>query len=336
MIPVVDSNLRPDALVDQVLCHYALPRVTRCRLHARGLNDTYRVETFSGQVFYLRVYRAGWRTLAEIKTELDVLRHLSSLQVSVCAPLPRIDGEVLTATQCPEGTRWACLFTAASGHELERKFYTEDQAQLYGRAAAQIHAAADLYEGPAHRPALDLDHLLDRPLALVSAAIAHRAADLSYLADVGGRSSERIRRSEALTIDFCHGDLHGRNAGFENDVFTFYDFDCCGWGYRAYDLAVFPWGFAVDESAPDRTESMARAFLRGYQSHQPLSAVDASAIPAFVAIRQIWLMGLHLDLADRFGSGWLNDSYFDRSIAILHRWDETYLRRPDADWLLQD
>jgi thiamine kinase-like enzyme len=40
-----------------------------------------------------------------------------------------------------------------------------------------------------------------------------------------------------LEIGFCHGDFHGGNACQKDGSFTFYDFDCCGWGYRAYDLA---------------------------------------------------------------------------------------------------
>jgi len=38
------------------------------------------------------------------------------------------------------------------------------------------------------------------------------------------------------------------------------DFDCRGWGYRAYDLAVFPWAFAITESATEYIEAMGRAF----------------------------------------------------------------------------
>jgi len=44
MFPVTDSNLRTDAVVDQVLPPYGLGPIRRCRLHARGLNDTYKIE----------------------------------------------------------------------------------------------------------------------------------------------------------------------------------------------------------------------------------------------------------------------------------------------------
>ena len=86
----------------------------------------------------------------------------------------------------------------------------------------------------------------------------------------------------------CHSDFHGANAGEKDGSFTFFDFDCCvGWGYRAYDVAVFPWAFAIDGSNFERIQTMGRWFLAGYMRHRKLGDVDIDAIPAFVAIRQI-------------------------------------------------
>jgi Ser/Thr protein kinase RdoA (MazF antagonist) len=297
MFPVVDSNLDPDALVQRVLVHYRLGEPITCRLHARGLNDTYKVEA-AGTAYFLRVYRAGWRSREEIDTELAMLRHLADCGVSVSAPLARRDGEMLTMLDCAEGERLAALFTAAPGREVDYKAFTEEQACAYGEAAASIHGAADSYSGPRSRPPLDL-------------------AQLGLI--------EAVAEPE---IGFCHGDFHGQNASESGGVFTFYDFDCCGWGFRAYDLAVFPWAFAVGESPPERIESMGRAFLRGYRRRRPIAAGDLAAIPAFAAIRQIWLMGLHLGLAGRFGAGWINDRYFDRHLKILRNWEENFLCRP--------
>jgi len=75
MLPIVDSNPRPDALIEQVLPAYRLGVISRCRLHTRGINDTFRIET-ADEVFFLRVYRHGWRGREEIDTELTLLRHL--------------------------------------------------------------------------------------------------------------------------------------------------------------------------------------------------------------------------------------------------------------------
>jgi Ser/Thr protein kinase RdoA (MazF antagonist) len=198
-----------------------------------------------------------------------------------------------------------------------------------------VHAAAETFPGARLRPALDRAELLERPLRHVLAAIDHRAEDVAYLVTLASALRGRIQRARGLTHGFCHGDLHGGNAGMHDGVVTLYDFDCCGWGFRAYDLAVFPWAFALTEAAPARIEALGRAFLTEYLRHRPLGDADIAAIPAFVAIRQIWLVGLHVSLGDRFGWDWMNDRYFDRQLKVLRDWERNFLDRPAPAWLLE-
>lgn len=333
MFPTRDSNLQADALAHQLLVHYPIDEIARCRFHARGLNDTYKVDTKSGKAYFLRIYRYGWRTREQIEAELAVLQHLARCNVSVSAPAARTDGALLTLLDCAEGERWAVLFTAAPGEEVDFETFTEGQAARYGEAAAAIHRAADGVAENPQRAALDLDLLLNEPLSLIKPVIAHRRDDLAFIADLARRLRGNVENADGLENGFCHGDLHGHNAGYNGEVFTVYDFDCCGWGYRAYDLSVFPWSFATGENPPERIEAMGRAFLTGYLRHRPVKSVDLVAIPTFVAIRQIWLIGLHIGLADRFGWGWLNDRYFDRQLRVLRNWQKNFLDRPAEDWL---
>jgi Ser/Thr protein kinase RdoA (MazF antagonist) len=333
MFPTYDSNLQADALERQVLVHYRIGEITRCRFHARGLNDTYKVETSSAKSYFLRIYRAGWRTREEIEAELAVLQRLARCNVHVSVPVIRADDTLSTPLDCAEGRRWAVLFTAAPGEEVDFKSFTQAQASHYGEAAAAIHCAADGIAENFQRAPLDLDRLLDGPLSLIIPVISHRRDDLAYVAALAKRLRSSVENAPALEKGFCHGDLHGHNAGYAEEVFTVYDFDCCGWGYRAYDLSVFPWAFATGEQDPERIESMGRAFLTGYVRRRAVKSIDIAAIPTFVAIRQIWLTGLHIGLADRFGWGWLNDRYFDRQFKVLRNWQKNFLDRPTVDWL---
>jgi Ser/Thr protein kinase RdoA (MazF antagonist) len=136
-----------------------------------------------------------------------------------------------------------------------------------------------------------------------------------------------------LDVGFCHGDCHGGNACEKDGTFTFYDFDCSGWGYRAYDLAVFPWAFAIRQNVRERIQAIGRAFLEGYKRRRALALTDVDAVAAFVAVRQIWLAGLHIGMGDRFGWGWMNDGYFDRHLKMLRDWETSWLDRPGAVWL---
>jgi Ser/Thr protein kinase RdoA (MazF antagonist) len=98
-----------------VLSLYDLGAISRCRLHHRGLNnDTYKVEGSQGGTYFLRIYRAGWRSRDEIETELAILLHLAQRQASVSTPVSRKDGQVLTPLDCAEGRRWAALFSDCS------------------------------------------------------------------------------------------------------------------------------------------------------------------------------------------------------------------------------
>ena len=331
MFSATDSILCARSLIERVLPLYALQAVSRCRFHHRGLNDTYKVECSQGDTYFLRVYRAGWRSREAIEAELAILLHLAQRKASVSAPVSRKDGQLLTPLDCAEGTRCAVLFTGAPGKEVAG--YTDELAGLYGEAVATVHSAADGFEGGRLRAALDLGELLERPLQALTSTIAHRPDDVVYVNGLGDRLRKRILGMADLEIGFCHGDFHGANACEKNGIFTVYDFDCCGWGYRAYDLAVFPWGFAVRQSPSERIEAMGRAFLKGYRRRRQLGSTDVDAIVAFVAIRQIWLIGVHIGMGDTFGWGWINDSYFDSQLKILRDWEQNWLSRPAATWL---
>lgn len=95
MFPATDSVLSARALVEQVLPLYGLGAISLCRFHHRGLNDTYKVECGNGEAYFMRIYRAGWRSRDEIDTELAILLHLAERKASVSAPVGRKDGEVL-------------------------------------------------------------------------------------------------------------------------------------------------------------------------------------------------------------------------------------------------
>ena len=213
MFPTTDSNLCAQSLVEQVLSLYALGAIRGCRLHHRGLNDTYKVEGSQGDTYFLRIYRANWRSREEIETEIAILLHLACEKASVSIPVSRKDGQVITPLDCAEGWRWAALFTCAPGKEVaSADAYNDELAGLYGEAVATIHTAADSFKGRGLRPALGLAELLERPLQLLTSAIAHRPEDVAYVNGLGDLLQHQIQGMADLEIGFCHGDLHGWNA----------------------------------------------------------------------------------------------------------------------------
>ena len=318
--PVTHSILSAEALTTDVLLNYGLDSITSLKFLNYGLNDTYAITTASADKYVFRVYRAGWRSLSDISFEIDVLNHLARRNASVSTPVQNKEGNFIQTFLAPEGLRHAVLFTHAAGSPPQYKEQAGATAFTYGKLVGIIHAATQDFTSQHTRFPLDLPHLLDTPLKSIGPLLSHRADDWAYLQKL----ADKIRRcfaefpSTALEQGFCHGDFHGGNAHMTTDgVLTFFDFDCCGWGWRAYDLAIFQWGAKRASQVQERWEP----FLRGYTESRKLNDLDLQAVPLFVMMRQFWLLGLHTANGHDWGFGWLNDRYFDTEIKFLRDWE---------------
>lgn len=132
----------------------------------------------------------------------------------------------------------------------------------------------------------------------------------------------RPSTASRLAVGACHGDLTGANASLAADgTLTFFDFEYCGLGFRAYDLATFRWGAAM---GPHRLGTDDRAlwsaFLAGYAERRPVLAPDLAAIPPLVAARHFWYLGLQMANWDYWGRVEVNDEFFDRELGFLRDW----------------
>lgn len=324
--PVTYSTPSPEALKRVIQEDYHLGLVTDCKLLYRSVNDTFLVVTQDSK-FIFRIYRLGWRKHSEILYELEALLHLDARNVSVSTPILREDGGLVGVIKAPEGPRHVVLFTYAPGKEPTYDIETE--SALYGRAVARVHAQSETFRGSHERFRLDMDHLLDTPVRSIQPFLSHRKDDWEYVK----RLASKLRRQlDALPLDrlergFCHGDFHSGNGHLQgNDEMIFFDFDCCGFGWRAYDIAVFRWNARHNGKDKDRWP----LFLRGYRNERPLTDTDVKATDIFVAVRHLWLLNLHICIGRDAGYGFLNDRYFDRGLEFLRKWEIEFLGE-DAD-----
>ena len=322
--PAIHSVLSSDALTQSVLARYQLPQPISCRLFYAGLNDTYLVGAGSDR-YVLRVYRTGAHSIEAIRYELDLLRYLAGKGAAISAPVaPPDGGDLLSVLPALEGPRIAALFTYAPGRPPDR--HSPDDTATHGRALAALHTAGAGFTSAHARPALDLVYLLDEPLAVAAGQHSHRAEDWAYFQDIAGRVRARIEgfAREGLTWGACHGDCHLLNTHVdERGVVTFFDFDFCGPGWFAYDLAISGW--AEDFYGKDPDGRLWSAFLDGYRSVRPINPVDLRAVPAFVAAREIWHTALFIYDENKNGEHAL-DRVFSRTIRLLRAWDKKYLR----------
>jgi len=322
--PVQASILSSDALVNWLKTKYRLRQPVACVFHHKGINDTYKV-TAATSIFYLRVYVHGWRTREEVKTEVNLLKILARHDLPISRPVKCPDDSYIQQLSAPEGMRYTVLFTGAEGAPSVNP--TTRQCFTYGALAAKIHNCTDRQHQTYTRFHIDTVHLIDEPLKSLGRLLDHRRKDFGFLRSIGEASKVEAMKLPRTIPEYgiCHGDLHAMNVFFKDpDKLTLFDFDCIGYGWRAYDVSVFLWSLHWAGRDAVRRKRCWNAFLKGYQSERRLSRKELQTIPIFGAMRQIWLMGTHASISKRWGIDWLNDRYFDRSIKFVRDWVKEY------------
>lgn len=306
------STLNATELLKQIVSQYKISEPVSCEFWVRGLNDTYKISTATDN-FILRVYRKNWRTNADIAFELDALNHIHAQGGKVACPIERKHGGYMTTVSAPEGERQIIVTQYAKG--TVPNYDDSTNTNMFGASVAGIHVQSSNFQTKHERYRLDLTHLLVEPLAAIKRRLSHHQRESQFIIDFASRLSDNVASlsAEKLDIGFCHGDFHGRNAHIYQNEVTHFDFDCCGLGWRIYDLATFKWHARKHRKEDQRWP----AFLEGYQSVRTIPALDLSLLETFVAIREIWLMGLHLASVHTFGTGWLNDEYINQGVNFL-------------------
>lgn len=319
--PVRYSQLDPDVLRNELIKRYELEEPVSCRVFDSGMNDIYIIQA-GKEKFFLRISLTGIHKRHDYEEELFIINTLWENGIHTATPLPCKDKSFLWEINAQEGKRYAVLFTEA------KKAPSDDNAKKsfnLGQMLAQIHMIADEKNFTVSRAPIDLVQLAKKPLELIYPHLAHRIADYEYL----NNATEKLCRyvEEHLSNDkpyygYCHGDIHTGNVFFEGDEPKVFDFDCMGYGWRAYDICVYAWDETLNDEKYMEKESW-NSFLDGYNAIRKLSDIELSCIPVFAALREIWLMGLHSEVIKRnAGCSWYNDSYFDRGISIFKLWYE--------------
>lgn len=320
---VARTTLFADAAVTALLTAVYPPFSSspiQTHFYKHGINDIYRV-TAGDTVYYWRVGKAGWRSEAAVAEELALVAAVAQAGVPVARPVALKNGRFCHTITAPEGERTAVLFHEAPG--TPPKQLTPALSRQLGQFLAQIHSAGDQIGSLAARPSLDVPFLLAEPAHHVAATFGEHEAEITLYWEALAWVKSVLNQHPPQTADFgpCHGDLHAANIHLaDGDELTLFDFDFCGAGWRAYDLAVFNWSLWLDgypEAA--RTENWA-AFVAGYGEKRPLTPTTLALVPALTVARQLWILGLHTGPATwHYGRRWLDDKYRRKHFGLLRQ-----------------
>jgi Ser/Thr protein kinase RdoA (MazF antagonist) len=167
-------------------------------------------------------------------------------------------------------------------------------------------------------------------LRIAAPFLSHRPRDARYLDEIVEKLKRKVGDLPRALPEWglCHGDLHKTNVMVDkHGQVAIIDWDCAGYGWRAYDLAVLRWsiGPAVgrDGIGAPRLSQVWEAYLHHYQAIRPLSAAEIEAIPYFVAIRHIRVLGWEINNATSgpWGMNLLSERFFDEYIGTLKGWE---------------
>lgn len=269
-------------LLRRALPVYGLAEDTALTLLNRSENETWR----AGDLV-LRLHRQGYHTRPEIASELAWLSALQDLPgLHAVRPIPGAQGLV---TELHD--RFIVAFAPIAGQELQPG---DDLARWFaplGEITARLHLHAREWTPPPgfSRKRWDVETILGphphwghwrqaQGLDAPGETLLARATDaLSMKLHAYGTGPE--------TFGLIHADLRLANLMVDCDRLTAIDFDDCGFGWWAYDLAAALSFIETDPRLPD----LITRWCEGYTRITPLRPEDRAMIPSLVFLRRVLL-----------------------------------------------
>ena len=311
------SQVSADSVASVLTERYAFTQPIQCKFYVLGLHDNYLVESGADKYIF-RIYRNSWRTQEQIDFELELLAYLTERTSRVAAVLPAKGGELKIPIDCPEGQRLGALFAYAEGIAPGNAI-VEEESLLLGQTVAAVHEITQGFDTAHKRPILDNAYLLDASLNTIDPFIEADARNyLHSLQDKLHRVLPDLPRDPGV-FGICIGDVNPSNFHINEDKrITLFDFDQCGYGYRAFEIGKFISSLAVSEHKP----KIAKAFIDGYLQVRHLDPAELGAIPYYEIVSVIWVMAIHAENAERIGYKLLERAYWERRLSGLKQLEE--------------
>lgn len=256
-------------------------------------NSTFRIDTENGR-YVMRINRPHDRSQAEIRSEMQWLAAIRcDTPLIVPNPLANLAGELVTRVEAPgvPEPRDCVVF-----HWVDGRFYRKKLGpaalERVGGFMAHLHNHVQDFDFPDGfvRPTMELDgevgrmlqHALKNGRELLSDEICD---DMARVVDVIRPVINGLGQDKEV-YNLIHADLHQGNYLFKNGTVRAIDFDDCGWGHFAYDIAITFWYLGQHPALPE----MQAAFLKGYRSGRDFSAEHEPLIDTFLALRSLLMI----------------------------------------------
>jgi Ser/Thr protein kinase RdoA (MazF antagonist) len=274
--------------------------VKNAKLHFinHGENTTFRVEA-GKKKYLLRVHRYGYHTPEAIGEELAWLKRLrESTDLSVQKPVASKQGKLLEAVATPEipEPRQCDLLEWVEGKFIWKSTRPQDVRRL-GMLMAELHHSTRGRKVK-YRRYWDAEGLVGKKpkFSWPEKFSGVPAAQQRIINEARGEISAYLCRFEKKFAErqgLIHADLHFGNFVVQPDRIGAIDFDDCGFGFHAYDLAIPLTQLKnLCEKKPEKNFlAYVSAIQEGYASVGKWSDQDAEALPYFLAARRVLMLG---------------------------------------------
>lgn len=278
--------------------HWGEPEGPPKPVHRRE-NAVFRVRYADGRDTALRLHRPGYQSADTVEAELRLMESLADAAFACPWPQRTRDGALLAVA--PDGrlasvVQWIDGAPIGAGGMPPGGNVAEGQALFHalGALVADLHLTADAV-APAelNRQAWDAEALCGAdPLwgrFWENPALTPAEADL--LAIARSRALKELAALPAAAQGLIHADLLQENVLSRQGALYLIDFDDCGYGPRAYDLAT---ALIQHVESPVYRE-LRRALLEGYAAAGgPLETAGLGGLELFVMLRAMasagWIM----------------------------------------------
>ncbi len=249
-------------------------------------NATFSVSTVSGQRYALRLNINSTRVASNIEAETQWVRELARIpSINVPAPIASLDDQfVVSALHDDSGQMiYGVMYSWLEGEEIGDE-PTLDQLRTVGQAIALMHVNSidfELRDG-AELPTFN-DFFWGTEDYLFSSKSRLSASDRSLIENARDRIMQFTDDLYASSpVHIIHADFHGWNLMWNEEQLYIFDFDDCGFGVEAQDIAVAL--YYLDTPEQDV------ALLDGYNSIRPLPAYSENAMKALLLQRRLLLL----------------------------------------------
>lgn len=269
-------------------------------LAAHRENTVWRVD-HCGRAYALRFHRPGYRTAAQLESELCWMQALAAGGLSVPRPVARPDGGLTGQV----GKHHVSLLDWMPGRPVGAVggfIDIDDIAGLcrnLGRQIARLHDLSDAWTPPPGftRPDWRRAGLLgDDPLWGRFWAHPH-LSDAERDLIITARQATNVALAEIeQTADqgLIHADLLAENVMIHDGALTFIDFDDCAFGFRDFELATV----LVKFLHQPYLAQMRTALIDGYGARR---AVDPATLDLFLLVRALTYPGWSMARIDEPG-----------------------------------